>query len=202
MGNCQAAEAATLVIHHQDGRLEKAYHSLPATQVMAANPGHYVAVVITTPRPRSSDHRSSPTRYLKLLRPDDALLIGHVYRLVTFEEVLREFASKKQVRLSRLLVKRKEIRSRSRKGSGAEHYDNGGRVAEAENSPAAMSREETDQVEAQLDTELEEAVRGMMSTGARAAGARHRQWKPALHSIAEVATISSAAVQHENRIIP
>ncbi|CAL9129553.1 unnamed protein product [Musa acuminata var. zebrina] len=221
MGNCQAAEAATLVIHHQDGRLEKAYHSLPATQVMAANPGHYVAVVITTPRPRSSDHRSSPTRYLKLLRPDDALLIGHVYRLVTFEgrsrrrllpvvvpsvdlkswkllaEVLREFASKKQVRLSRLLVKRKEIRSRPRKGSGAEHYDNGGRVAEAENSPAAMSREETDQVEAQLDTELEEAVRGMMSTGARAAGARHRQWKPALHSIAEVATISSAAVQHE-----
>ena len=57
-------------------------------------------------------------------------------------------------------------------------------------------------MEAQLDTELEEAVRGMMSTGARAAGARHRQWKPALHSIAEVATISSAAVQHENRIIP
>ncbi|URE40072.1 hypothetical protein MUK42_33031 [Musa troglodytarum] len=197
MGNCQAAEAATVVIQHRDGRLEKAYRSLPATQVMAANPGHYVAIVITTPRPRSSDHRSSPTRYLKLLRPDDALLIGNVYRLVTFEEVLREFASKKQVRLSRLLIKRKEIRSRPRKGSGAEHYDNGGRVAEAENSPAAKSREEHDQVEAQLDTELEEAVRGMMSTGARAAGARHRQWKPALHSIAEVATVSSAAVHHE-----
>ncbi|URE40066.1 hypothetical protein MUK42_33031 [Musa troglodytarum] len=196
MGNCQAAEAATVVIQHRDGRLEKAYRSLPATQVMAANPGHYVAIVITTPRPRSSDHRSSPTRYLKLLRPDDALLIGNVYRLVTFEEVLREFASKKQVRLSRLLIKRKEIRSRPRKGSGAEHYDNGGRVAEAENSPAAKSREEHDQVEAQLDTELEEAVRGMMSTGARAAGARHRQWKPALHSIAEVATVSSAAVRY------
>ncbi|URE40069.1 hypothetical protein MUK42_33031 [Musa troglodytarum] len=197
MGNCQAAEAATVVIQHRDGRLEKAYRSLPATQVMAANPGHYVAIVITTPRPRSSDHRSSPTRYLKLLRPDDALLIGNVYRLVTFEEVLREFASKKQVRLSRLLIKRKEIRSRPRKGSGAEHYDNGGRVAEAENSPAAKSREEHDQVEAQLDTELEEAVRGMMSTGARAAGARHRQWKPALHSIAEVATVSSAALAGE-----
>ncbi|WOK92367.1 hypothetical protein Cni_G01058 [Canna indica] len=204
MGNCQAADAATVVIQHPDGKLEKAYWSLPATQVMAANPGHYVAVIITVPHaPSTSDHGGGatgdrkPARYLKLLRPDDTLLIGHVYRLVSFEEVLRQFASKRNGRLSRLLVKQEEIKSSSKRVSGdsatasvagVKRDDRGGQVEGPENSPAPSEEKEVE--EAQLDTELEQVVQGMTTNARpRAAGAvRHGQWRPALQSIAEVGT--------------
>lgn len=87
MGNCQAADAATAaVIQHADGRVETAYSPLIAGDVMAANPGHYVAAIITVAHPRSSGSGGSkPVRYLKLLRPEDALLGGQFFRLVSFE---------------------------------------------------------------------------------------------------------------------
>ncbi|URE36912.1 hypothetical protein MUK42_26518 [Musa troglodytarum] len=125
MGNCQASDSAAAVIQHPDGRLETAYWPLSASQVMASNPGHYVAVIITVTNSSSStsssDRRSSSrggsggggnsVRYLKLLRPEDTLLLGHFYRLVSFEDVLREFGSKRRVRLSKLLAKKKgEVR--------------------------------------------------------------------------------------------
>ncbi|RWV87902.1 hypothetical protein GW17_00050056 [Ensete ventricosum] len=97
MGNCQASDSVAAVIQHPDGRLETAYWPLSATQVMASNPGHYVAVIttVTHSRSSSSDRRRSSrgdnggggnsVRYLKLLRPEDTLLVGHFYRLVSFE---------------------------------------------------------------------------------------------------------------------
>nr|CAD1822616.1 unnamed protein product [Ananas comosus var. bracteatus] len=135
MGNCQAAEAATVVIQHPGGKTERVYWSVAASQVMAANPGHYVALIITTLpssaaaassssiRSSSSSSCSSTTavKHLKLLRPDDTLRIGHTYRLVSFEEVLREFAStKRQVKLSRLLVKHKEKPASRRSSSSSD----------------------------------------------------------------------------------
>lgn len=97
MGNCQAAEAATMLIQHPGGKTERVYWSVAASQVMAANPGHYVALIITT-LPSSSSSAASPStirsssrssttavKHLKLLRPDDTLRIGHTYRLVSFE---------------------------------------------------------------------------------------------------------------------
>ncbi|PKA59906.1 hypothetical protein AXF42_Ash015964 [Apostasia shenzhenica] len=132
MGNCQAAEAATVVIQHPGGRIERIYWSLSASQVMASNPGHYVAVIITSqPAPNSgrTGAAAAPVKHLKLLRPDDTLHIGQVYRLVSFEEVLREFSSKKHVRLSRLLIANKEKRQIRSSGDG------GGRTS----SPATVS---------------------------------------------------------------
>lgn len=82
MGNCQAAEVAAALVHHPDGRSEQLHWPVTASQVMAANPGYYVAVIVVAASSRNS---SKPVRYLKLLRPDDALLVGHVYRLVSFE---------------------------------------------------------------------------------------------------------------------
>ncbi|KAF8718035.1 hypothetical protein HU200_025505 [Digitaria exilis] len=122
MGNCQAAEAAAVLIQHPgEGRTERAYLALSAGAVMAANPGHYVAAVIaTTPPPATGDaaaaaSASAPVKHLKLLRPDDTLLLGRVYRLVSFEgtharapEVLREFSSKRHVKLSRVTIKAKD----------------------------------------------------------------------------------------------
>ncbi|XP_042508766.1 uncharacterized protein LOC122084528 [Macadamia integrifolia] len=108
MGNCQAAEAATVMIQHPGNKIERIYWSVSAQEVMSSNPGHYVALLVTSFSPPSIPHShnatSTPTpvvRQLKLLRPDDTLHIGQVYRLITFEEVLKEFATKKCVRLGK-----------------------------------------------------------------------------------------------------
>ncbi|KAG0489055.1 hypothetical protein HPP92_007727 [Vanilla planifolia] len=87
MGNCQAADAATVVIQHPGGRIERIQWSLIARQVMASNPGHYVAIIITSEPPTSRSTRNAAAatvKHLKLLRPDDTLHIGHLYRLISF----------------------------------------------------------------------------------------------------------------------
>lgn len=87
MGNCQAIDAAALVIQHPCGRIERLYWAVSAGEVMRLNPGHYVSLII--PLPISEDHDAPPdnktvrfTR-VKLLRPTDTLLLGHAYRLIT-----------------------------------------------------------------------------------------------------------------------
>jgi len=83
MGNCQAAELATVVIHHPGNKVERIYWSVSAHEVMNSNPGHYVALVVSSPTLKSEN--GMPLKHLKLLRPDDTLLIGQVYRLISFE---------------------------------------------------------------------------------------------------------------------
>ncbi|TKV94158.1 hypothetical protein SEVIR_9G274200v4 [Setaria viridis] len=109
MGNCQTADAVAVVIQHPPGggvgggRVERAHGALSAAAVMAANPGHYVAAVIPGDDAAAAASRARKRR-LKLLRPDDTLALGGVYRLVSFEEVLREFVSKRHATLSRRMV--------------------------------------------------------------------------------------------------
>ena len=96
MGNCQAIDAATLVIQHPSGKTEKFYSSLSASQVMKMNPGHCVALLISTTvypnkdiqncsKNNNGDTNNNQVRLtrIKLLKPNDALLLGHVYRLIT-----------------------------------------------------------------------------------------------------------------------
>nr|GEV74267.1 hypothetical protein CTI12_AA238100 [Tanacetum cinerariifolium] len=105
MGNCQAAEAAAVVITHPgNNKIERIYNSVSARHVMSLNPGHYVGVIVTMQGLQSEN--GMPVKKLKLLRPDDMLLIGNVYRLVCFEDVLKEFAAKKCVKLGKLLKER------------------------------------------------------------------------------------------------
>lgn len=93
MGNCQAIDAATLVIQYPCGKAEKLYWPVSASEVMKTNPGHYVALLITTTlcpttgtASTTADAPSSVriTR-VKLLRPTDTLVLGQVYRLITAE---------------------------------------------------------------------------------------------------------------------
>ncbi|CAN1836319.1 hypothetical protein LINPERHAP1_LOCUS34728 [Linum perenne] len=72
---------------------------------MNSNPGHYVALVLTSPPPPTADNGSTPVvkQVIKLLKPNDTLLIRQVYRLISFEDVLKEFATKKSVKLGKLL---------------------------------------------------------------------------------------------------
>lgn len=80
MGNCQAVDAAALVIQHPCGKLERMYWPIAASDVMKTNPGHYVSLIIPLPE-NNSDHVRF-TR-VKLLRPTDTLVLGRAYRLVT-----------------------------------------------------------------------------------------------------------------------
>lgn len=89
MGNCQAAEAATVIIQHPGGKVERLYWPTTASDVMKTNPGHYVALVIlcVSHKEKKQEARAESggarvTR-VKLLKPKDMLLLGQVYRLIT-----------------------------------------------------------------------------------------------------------------------
>lgn len=114
MGNCQAIDAATLVIQHPCGKVDKFYWPVSASEIMRMNPGHYVALLISTtlcptntnnnkeecPNNNSSSGSSSNNNNngnsgnsvrltrIKLLRPTDTLVLGQVYRLITYEGML------------------------------------------------------------------------------------------------------------------
>lgn len=83
MGNCQAAEAATVLIQHPGGKIERFYWSISANEVMNLNPGHYVALVVTVQAARPEN--GAPVKKLKLLKPEDNLVIGQVYKLISIE---------------------------------------------------------------------------------------------------------------------
>lgn len=98
MGNCQAVDNATLVIQHPNGRVDKHYFPVSAREIMKINPGHYVALLLTTTlyssaataaakeaKEAAAANSKTPLRVtrIKLLRPTDTLVLGHVYRLVT-----------------------------------------------------------------------------------------------------------------------
>ncbi|MQL91161.1 hypothetical protein Taro_023765 [Colocasia esculenta] len=204
MGNCQAAEAATVVIEHPGGKVERMYWSVSASEVMGSNPGHYIAVVVAAPphaaavagkvAGRADGSSSAPVRHLKLLRPDDTLHIGHVYRLISFEEVLKEFAAKKHVKLSRLLLAQKQHdEKKKRETSGSARRSHDGSSAHCESSSSMVEHPQQQQPrQASRPMEEEDAHATTMGgsgiiSGGRLAGTatRHGQWRPSLQSIAE-----------------
>lgn len=89
MGNCQAVDAAALVIQHPNGKIERMYWPVVASEVMKMNPGHYVSLIIPIPIPaaaggdQNSDDKTVRFTRVKLLRPSETLVLGRAYRLVT-----------------------------------------------------------------------------------------------------------------------
>lgn len=89
MGNCQAVDAAALVVQHPSGKQERMYWSITASEVMKMNPGHYVTLIIPLPvsgdgqEDNSDDKKTVRYTRVKLLRPTDTLVLGRAYRLVT-----------------------------------------------------------------------------------------------------------------------
>ncbi|XP_010913509.1 uncharacterized protein [Elaeis guineensis] len=169
MGNCQAAEAATAVIQHPGGRVERLYWPTTAAEVMKSNPGHYVALVTLyfSEEQREGGGSMRLTR-VRLLKPKDALLFGHVYRLVSSQEVAKAIQARKYEKMkktqSELIEKQQESRT---DGQSKEVFD-GGRQ---------LDSDYTDQV-AKLEKERKKS-------STQPAG-RARQWRPSLLSISEV----------------
>ena len=104
MGNCQAAEAAAVVIQHPGGKVERLYGAATAAEVMRGNPGHYVALVVlrvsavgkqdADPEVSTGAAAGGGARItkVKLLKPKDTLLLGQVYRLITSQGASTDFS--------------------------------------------------------------------------------------------------------------
>ncbi|XVE82949.1 hypothetical protein DITRI_Ditri16bG0046200 [Diplodiscus trichospermus] len=180
MGNCQAAEAATVVIQHPGNKIERIYWSVSANEIMSSNPGHYVALVVTSPTLKNEN--GMPLKQLKLLKPDDTLLIGQVYRLISFEE----FAAKKCVKLGKLLKENGGL------GLGMELKRKDLPSTASNLKPKLNSKSENCS-----SVKVEQEVNRLGSSGGTSSGSsryvgRHNggggQWRPALQSIAEIGT--------------
>ncbi|KAG8076177.1 hypothetical protein GUJ93_ZPchr0006g43682 [Zizania palustris] len=190
MGNCQAAEAATVVVQHPGGRVERLYWATSAAEVMRANPGHYVAVVTlrvaeekqprARPRARERGGRDDDgerrgavrvTR-VKLLKPRDTLMLGHAYRLITVDEVTKALQAKKEEKSRRA----QQLLESKHAGAGA----GAGEMINSAGDDQAQQDESLDQV-AQNDRDRQRSSNS-------ATHSRHRQWRPSLHSIAEVSS--------------
>lgn len=146
MGNCQAAEEATVVVQHPGGRVERLYWSAPAAEVMRANPGHYVALVtlrVAEERQDAGARRTVRLTRVKLLKPKETLLLGHVYRLITANEVTKAVQARKEEKLRKARQQLQQLESSTR---------------QSKLRPAADGDDDDDDDEASLDESLDQVV--------------------------------------------
>ncbi|KAK9669390.1 hypothetical protein RND81_13G126600 [Saponaria officinalis] len=182
MGNCQAIDAASLVIEHQNGKVDKMYLPISASQVMKMNPGHYVALLITTTvchtKTETTDSSNATDKKgnsitgrnsvritrVKLLRPVDTLALGHVYRLISTQEAMKGLVAKKQAKLRK---------------NGIELANSEG-LQEAEKLVKKFQQDKKQQVSRQ-------GHRSRTTSNAKGGGTRSRPktWQPSLNSISE-----------------
>ncbi|KAK2442823.1 D-ribose-binding periplasmic protein [Trifolium repens] len=188
MGNCQAIDAATLVIQHPNGKTEKFYSSINANQVMKMNPGHCVALLISTtiypnknieksPKNNNSETKTNPVRLtrIKLLKPTDDLLLGHVYRLITTQEVMKGLREKKQAKMKQNKLESAHKHDLVKENLGLEMEKKSRRFDTQDNQATKPERGRT--------------TRKTSSTNnAASVTAKTRFWQPSLQSISEVAS--------------
>ncbi|CAK7328968.1 unnamed protein product [Dovyalis caffra] len=182
MGNCQAIDAATLVIQHPNGKVENLYWPVSASEIMKMNPGHYVALLLSTtmyptnnseecPSNITTNNNSLRVTRIKLLRPTDTLVLGQIYRLITTQEVMKGLWAKKQSKL-----KKNELESEEKSGSVKEKQGSG-----LDTRARRSEQEKENQV-----TIKNERNRPRTTTSANSAAiARSRAWQPSLRSISE-----------------
>lgn len=189
MGNCQAVDTATLVIQHPCGKVEKFYTQITAGEIMKKNPGHYVALLITTTlyhpstenphntknsnskseesktkNSNSNSNNSLRVTRVKLLRPAEILALGHVYRLISSQEVMKGLVAKKQAKL---------------KKSGIELADKEDAFKDLEK---AVKRYQLDK---NHEVTKHERQRSRTVGATNGSTAKPRTWQPSLKSISE-----------------
>ncbi|XVE92494.1 hypothetical protein REPUB_Repub01dG0102100 [Reevesia pubescens] len=169
MGNCQAIDAAALVIQHPCGRIERLYWSIPASEVMRMNPGHYVSLIIPLPvsDEGNQDNRTVHFTRVKLLRPSDTLSLGHAYRLFTSQEVMKVLRAKKYAKM-----KRQQLESNENLQDEQENQSSG------RESGGKSDIEKTYQV-------IKDEGQRSRKTPMNAAAMRSKSWRPSLQSISE-----------------
>uniref|UniRef100_A0A7N0ZSP8 Uncharacterized protein n=1 Tax=Kalanchoe fedtschenkoi TaxID=63787 RepID=A0A7N0ZSP8_KALFE len=169
MGNCQAIDAAALVIQHPSGRIERLYWQVSASEVMKMNPGHYVSLIIPLPmseEEKKSDQKTVRFTKVKLLNPSDTLNLGHAYKLVTAQEVMKVLRAKKQGMMKR----RQELHENLQKA----HEMQG---IESKRSDSGV-----------LDKDTGHERQRSRTPSTSFAMSRSRSWRPSLQSIEEAVT--------------
>ncbi|KAF7013775.1 hypothetical protein CFC21_027826 [Triticum aestivum] len=183
MGNCQAADAAAVVIQHPgDGKVERLHWPTTAADVMRRNPGHYVALVVlhhvdAEPDPAVAGERGGArVTKIKLLKPKDTLLLGQVYRLITSQEVTKAVQTRKQERMRGCdeAIEQEWPRLHWRRQPPRPRGDNA--------ATAAANGEQRQPAEHQERKRLEKDRHHRSMAAARGRG---RHWRPALQSITE-----------------
>ncbi|KAJ6726088.1 D-RIBOSE-BINDING PERIPLASMIC PROTEIN [Salix purpurea] len=180
MGNCQAIDAAALVIQHPSGKIERFYWPVSVSEVMRTNPGHYVSLII--PLPVSGDQENQDqiktvqfTR-VKLLRPSDNLTLGHAYRLVTTQEVMKVIRAKKNAKLKKQQQPESVDENKSRLQASPEKKRS--TDSEAEKKPNT-----------EKDCKEPKHERHRHRTPSiSSASLRSKSWRPSLQSISEAAS--------------
>ncbi|KAH7529529.1 hypothetical protein JRO89_XSUnG0034900 [Xanthoceras sorbifolium] len=177
MGNCQAIDAAALVIQHPSGKLERLYWPVTASEIMKMNPGHYVSLIIPLPvsdheHDHDHDHDNQKTvRFtrVKLLRPSDTLALGHAYRLITSQEVMKVLRAKKYAK-----TKRQEQQ---------ESVDNLQSAAQEKQSLSS----EAEGISGKEDTSqaMKHERHRSRTSSTNSAPMRSKSWRPSLQSISE-----------------
>ncbi|KAA8533103.1 hypothetical protein F0562_033364 [Nyssa sinensis] len=170
MGNCQAVDAAALVIQHPSGKIERMYWPMSASEVMKMNPGHYVSLIIPLPisGEENSDDKTVRFTRVKLLRPSDTLVLGRAYRLVTSQEVMKVLRAKKNAKMKK---NQPESAEKLQKDPGKQSSGCPAEAAgsELERTNQAMRRERVRQRPGSTNF----------------AAARSKSWRPSLQSISE-----------------
>ncbi|XP_041013372.1 uncharacterized protein LOC121256596 [Juglans microcarpa x Juglans regia] len=170
MGNCQTIDAAALVIQHPSGKIERMYWPVSASEVMKTNPGHYVSLIIPLPVPEEENKEQKTVRFtrVKLLRRTDTLALGHAYRLVTTQEVMKVLRAKKHAK-----TKQQQQQESAGKSQTVPEKPRSGCEAEGKSD-----MEKTSQVM------KHERQRGR-TPSTNSAVMRSKSWRPSLQSISE-----------------
>ncbi|XP_044969348.1 uncharacterized protein LOC123429371 [Hordeum vulgare subsp. vulgare] len=186
MGNCQAADAAAVVIQHPgDGKVERLHWPTTAADVMRRNPGHYVALVVlhhgsgggVDVNPAVAGGGARITK-VKLLKPRDTLHLGQVYRLITSQEVSKAVQTRRQERTRGCegAIEQERPRLHRRRQPPRPRGDTA--------ATTAASGEQRQPADHQERKRLEKD-RHHRSIAAGRGGGRGRHWRPALQSITE-----------------
>ncbi|CAN6178636.1 unnamed protein product [Urochloa humidicola] len=156
---------------------------------MRAHPGHYVALVTShravpsagavaggkTQTPEEQEQRgggggAARVTRVKLLKPRDTLALGQAYRLITVAEVTKALQAKKEEKTRRAQQQQQLVVLQPKHA--------GGRPGAGEHSQLADDS---------LDQQDRDGHRSNPSSATHSS-ARHRHWRPSLHSIAEVSS--------------
>lgn len=169
MGNCQAVDAAVLVIQHPCGKIDRLYWPVTASEVMKTNPGHYVSLIMPLPpQPQEQNQEQKTVRFtrVKLLRPNETLNLGHAYRLITNQEVMKVLKAKKHAKSMKTEGDAVKL---EKEGSGCE----------------TKKGEESDQGKTYQGGRAERHKQRSGGSTNPAAVQRSKSWRPSLQSISE-----------------
>ncbi|KAF8702051.1 hypothetical protein HU200_033396 [Digitaria exilis] len=199
MGNCQAAEAAAVVIQHPGGKVERLYGAATAGEVMRSNPGHYVALVVLrvsgvgANKPDSAAAAAgggggggAKITKVKLLKATDTLMLGQVYRLITsqvseIDELIKNPFPHCFSEVAKAIQARRQDKTRRCEDA----LDDDRRRPSQAAHDAAAGGEAQGQSGADQDLKRVEKER---SRGRSGGGVRGRHWRPSLQSITESAS--------------